>query len=50
VLQIGKEWEDSAILQTSNRPQQKDKTKNKLMEMRKQNFEGKESREQTKKK
>jgi hypothetical protein len=50
VLQIGKAWEDSTILLASSRPQHKDKTENRPTKMRKQNFKGKESREQTKNK
>jgi hypothetical protein len=46
LLQIQKQWEDSAILLTSNRLQHKDKTKNRPTERKKQNLEGKDSREQ----
>jgi hypothetical protein len=48
LLQIQKQWEDSAILLTSNRLQHKDKTQNRPTEMEKQNFKGKDSREKTK--
>jgi hypothetical protein len=46
LLQIQKQWEDSAILLTSNRPQHKDKTKDRPTQRKKQNFKGKDSREQ----
>ncbi len=48
LLQICKLQEDSAILLASNRLQHKDKTQNRPTEMEKQNFKGKDSREQTK--
>jgi hypothetical protein len=50
LLQIRKLQEDSAILLASNRLQHKDKTQNRPTEMEKQNFKGKNSREQTKNK
>jgi hypothetical protein len=50
LLQIWKQQEDSAILLASNRPQHKDKTKNRPTEKEKQNFKGKDSKEQTKNK
>jgi hypothetical protein len=50
LLQIRKQQEDSAILLASNRPQHKDKTKNRPTEKEKQNFQGKDSKEQTKNK
>jgi hypothetical protein len=46
LLQIQKQREDSAILLASNRPQHKDKTKNRPTEKEKQNFKGKDSKEQ----
>jgi hypothetical protein len=45
LLQIQKQWEDSAMLLASNRPQQKDTTKHRLTEREKQNLNGKLSRE-----
>jgi hypothetical protein len=48
LLQIWEQWEDSAILLASNRPQHKTKTKNRPTEREKQSFKGKGSREQTK--
>jgi hypothetical protein len=50
VLWTGKEQEDSAILLASNRPQHKDKMKSRPTVIKMQNFEGKDSREQTKNK
>jgi hypothetical protein len=41
LLQFGKQQEDSAILLVSNKPQHKDKTKNRPTEMEKQDFRGK---------
>jgi hypothetical protein len=42
LLQIRKQREDSAIILASNRPQHKDKTKNRPTEKEEQNFKGKE--------
>jgi hypothetical protein len=41
LLQFRKQQEDSAILLASNKPQHKDRTKNRPTEMEKQNFRGK---------
>ncbi len=47
-MQIRKQREDSVILLASNRPQHKDKTKNRPTEKEEQNFKGKDSKEKTK--
>jgi hypothetical protein len=41
LLQIRKQWEVSAILLANNRPEHKDKTKNRPTETEKKNFKGK---------